>query len=60
MPVHRDLSLLSKRCNLELREGLFDQVQKIVLEYFGHGPSSFVPCMTSHNHKYHSSVPPIH
>jgi len=51
---------LEKDVDVNCKEGLFDQVQKIVSKCSGHEPSSSMPRATSHSRRHHSSAFPIH
>jgi hypothetical protein len=51
---------LEKDADVNYKEGLFDQVRKIVSKCSGHEPSSSVPCTTSHSCRHHSLALPIH
>jgi hypothetical protein len=51
---------LEKDADVNCKEGLCDQVQKIVSKCSGHEPSLSLLCTILHNHMHHSSALPIH
>jgi hypothetical protein len=51
---------LETDADVNCKEELSDQVQKIVSICSGHEPSSSLLCTTLHNHMHHSSALPIH